>query len=553
MKAWIVVLLALVLVLGGCESPLMDMPSQGSKKGGGAIPAAGISKRVSYVTRNDYPLPRRSSWMEDVFTGREGALLKEIIIPGTHDSATYGITPDSDVSPDGSSIYNAAKTIAANWGKTQNLDTIGQLEDGIRYLDLRILKHKGEFVIVHGLVSVTLDSVLLQLQQWVQAHPREIVVVEFCLRGDLVSDTNQQEEMNSLVTSRIGSALLSGNHSPAAVTMGDIWAAGKTIVGIVSGDYLADTYDHYWKQEDALSGSYANTTSVSYLYTNQTEKLSGRDLSKLHHTSVTLTPSTRDVVDSIFLGNLTDASIWDLVQKIRYCPGEWIPGWLSQGLKVNIVIGDYYETTSLVASCIAANMAPPPAPSSSLEAAWAPGLTWIYDDDGSGADEDLSVWSPDLSALPGFVPLGDRAVRSHTAPGDGVAVVKDSVPNALSRPLGYSLVWDDKGSGGDHDLSLWMPVAPPGYTALGYVATSSYNEKPSLDAVRCVHDSYLTAASPLWIWDDDGSGADWDCGIWQPGSGGISPRTFIARRSHTDSGESLGLYRGLKPSKVTGL
>jgi len=164
-------------------------------------------------------------------------------------------------------------------------------------------------------------------------------------------------------------------------------------------------------------------------------------------------------------------------------------------------------------------------------------FTLIYDDSGTGADDDVSIWRPNLASYPGFFSLGDVAMDSHGRAPANTFLVRGS-GDALARPVGFRWVWDDKGSGGDQDGSLWEPVAPAGYTCLGTVATPNYS-KPSTDVVRCIRSEYTVPGKPAKVWDDSGSGADHDAGLWQSDPRdhlGLPPSTFVARPSHGDPG-----------------
>lgn len=151
--------------------------------------------------------------------------------------------------------------------------------------------------------------------------------------------------------------------------------------------------------------------------------------------------------------------------------------------------------------------------------------------------------APDL--LPGFFPLGDVAVSgsgningSHV-----VAVVCEGVASspeagqgkALSPPEDFEEVWSDSNStppGG----TLWRPLAPEGYVALGMVCSIN-QEKPLVNAVRCVREDLVIAAQAgALIWNDPGSGSRQYFSAWRidppeaaAGSINFAPGTFVVR------------------------
>lgn len=169
----------------------------------------------------------------------------------------------------------------------------------------------------------------------------------------------------------------------------------------------------------------------------------------------------------------------------------------------------------------------------------------LYDDTGSGARDDLSIWRPVVPA--GYHALGDVAVANNRdAPTFSVPVVKDN-PAVLREPLGYELLWSDEGSGSDSEsggkgISLWHGIAPAGYTCVGVFASEGYTQAPPASATRCIHNDYLVAGERTMIWTDAGTGSNLDAAIWTceaSSQGEVGTHTFISRRSVLDGGIDL--------------
>ncbi len=101
----------------------------------------------------------------------------------------------------------------------------------------------------------------------------------------------------------------------------------------------------------------------------------------------------------------------------------------------------------------------------------------------------------------------------------------EETPELLVPPSDWSLVWTDKGSGANKDGSMWNGVPPSKYyKCLGSVMQKGY-KKPVLPNYRCVH-SGLTKKiqNNSIIWTDKGSGADKDVTVFKlPNS-----KTFFA-------------------------
>lgn len=69
----------------------------------------------------------------------------------------------------------------------------------------------------------------------------------------------------------------------------------------------------------------------------------------------------------------------------------------------------------------------------------------FWNDQGSGADEDVSFWRPSGGEY-NFYPLGDTAVATHKGPTRASLVVSTQTLNTLAAPAGFTEVWNDEGS-----------------------------------------------------------------------------------------------------------
>ena len=44
----------------------------------------------------------------------------------------------------------------------------------------------------------------------------------------------------------------------------------------------------------------------------------------------------------------------------------------------------------------------------------------------------------------------------------------------LAPPIDFKLIWDDRKTGGGSGVSIWQPIPPPSYVALGFLATKHH-------------------------------------------------------------------------------
>ena len=149
-----------------------------------------------------------------------------------------------------------------------------------------------------------------------------------------------------------------------------------------------------------------------------------------------------------------------------------------------------------------------------IELAFVTDYDIAYGDYGTGAKSNMSIWRPKVPQ--GFFALGYYAHASHAKPTTVMFAVRSNGDNtALKHPVDYKFVWNDGGTGGDWDGTIWEPIAPPGYRAMGTVAVRGYH-KPALTEVVCVRKDLTTYASVgKTIWTDSGSGGDRDGQIFR--------------------------------------
>ncbi len=185
-----------------------------------------------------------------------------------------------------------------------------------------------------------------------------------------------------------------------------------------------------------------------------------------------------------------------------------------------------------------------------LEIMFVTDYDFVYNDRGTGANDNWSMWSPKLP--PGFSSLGHYAHASHAKPTTVmIAVRTGNDPTAIAFPRDYQRIYHDAGTGGDQDGSIWMPIAPSGYRALGMVGMNGHG-KPPANAVVCVRNDLTTYASMgKRLFTDAGSGGDLDLSVWsiQPPNvvqdskeSFVTSGSFAAHASHGNLSNSEVYY-----------
>lgn len=110
-----------------------------------------------------------SKWMEEIQDDICDSTLKDLAIPGSHNSG----------------CYRMASAIASPWTACQSHDIANQLQFGIRYFDLRFGYFAGcaedEFRVMHHHWSsrVYLEEVLSSFVQFLEKNTKEILILHF--------------------------------------------------------------------------------------------------------------------------------------------------------------------------------------------------------------------------------------------------------------------------------------------------------------------------------------------------------------------------------------
>ncbi|KAM2018735.1 hypothetical protein ACFX1T_021631 [Malus domestica] len=117
----------------------------------------------------------------------------------------------------------------------------------------------------------------------------------------------------------------------------------------------------------------------------------------------------------------------------------------------------------------------------------------------NGSCYNLTFWRP--RAPSGYVILGDCVTSRPVPPSQAVMAVSNAY-GRVRKPIGFNLIGLFSAiqgfGGGDSDVgsdcSLWMPVAPTGYTALGCIANIG-KEQPPNHIVYCIRSDLVTSTT----------------------------------------------------------
>lgn len=203
------------------------------------------------VVENPNPAVDMQNWMEVLFEHQQHVRVRDIVIPGTHQSATYDLNTSSDIAPGQTGFINVVKSDIAAISKAGSHTVYDQLRDGIRFLDLRPETHEGRYVQVHGLVGSDMEEVFDDVARFHAQNPKEIIIIEVDRAPDKKED---RYKMAQMIREKIGHAMLpnpslDASNSPDVLTVEKVWQTGKPIiVKLVENDTGFD----FWPQGSTL-------------------------------------------------------------------------------------------------------------------------------------------------------------------------------------------------------------------------------------------------------------------------------------------------------------
>lgn len=176
--------------------------------------------------------------------GSENIPLNRFIIPGTHDSGTGSIgdysttfSPTGEVSRDLVDLLSPFITgglSVEDFAKTQYNEIYRQLNDGARYIDLRVHFDGNTAYLSHDFLVIkdTVDRNLKQIKRFLDENNKEIVILKLShFKGETVE--NHESLVNNIRTT-FGDLLY--DSGDVSVKLGDLVSSGKRLITIYASE-----------------------------------------------------------------------------------------------------------------------------------------------------------------------------------------------------------------------------------------------------------------------------------------------------------------------------
>jgi len=230
-----------------------------------------------------------SSWMADNKKSLLNKKLSTVAIPGSHYSNAYGLVDDGqkqNLIVCSGEVNGPAKTLDAelaqliqanpqqvseadflNYLNTQSNNIRAQLNNGIRYLELKVCLQNANYYTSNYYLTETLDQVFNQVLDFINSNDDEIIFID--LDNNFYTDygsltNNDINIFHNYLQTRFGSYLMP-KKDWQQLTFKDIWATKHRIIILSSNPLLTKYYDIWDKNEVLNAPPQAEYTTIKKL------------------------------------------------------------------------------------------------------------------------------------------------------------------------------------------------------------------------------------------------------------------------------------------------
>ncbi|XP_017576289.1 PI-PLC X domain-containing protein 1 [Pygocentrus nattereri] len=309
---------------------------------------------VSQTPLKDLPV---DSWMSHLPNALWDIPLFNLTIPGSHNAITYCLdkndrSPVDLTQPDmlqklDKYMKPIIRPFVYKWAITQERSVREQLDCGVRYCDLRIAHRpndsSSDLYFYHGVyTTVTVETVLKEIKAWLDAHPKEVVILSFSHFLGL------SQELHTLLISTIKNVFDSKLcPKTEGVTLKNLWSLGYQL--IVSYDnHAANCHRELWSH---IPYWWANKCKAEALIEEfERRKNNGRP-GGFFVTGINLTEDLK------YICSHPTESLKDLVMSTYPTLLSWVreqkPG--SNAGSLNIIAADFVTESQFIPTVIALN------------------------------------------------------------------------------------------------------------------------------------------------------------------------------------------------------
>ncbi|MDD2666398.1 MAG: phosphatidylinositol-specific phospholipase C domain-containing protein [Methanocellales archaeon] len=353
----------------------------------------GHDQTVTFHTRlNDYGFDPKN-WMSNL---QGSTNLRKIVIPGSHDSGTYEITPSSYLCLDADNqilVFASNVGIASQWAKAQSNSILSQLNSGRRYFDIRIsdgyysglvIKDLsinnvvGSPIVCHSVGVTPPSSILDDIKQFISSNPKEIIILNFQHFYHKQEDaTDFYNDLITQIKSKLGSKIIERSTFGEKIenlTLQRLWDNGSQVLILFDKDHkvektlspedgtiFKDAYETIynnetaiWSANDFMSNIWPKASSTDALKTKLKDIVSNEmpGTDKLFVLQGVVTPNNNMYLNAISGG--LPKSLEELGNQVTPNVESWVVNdWVDKDL--NIIMCDWVSNSIITQLCYLIN------------------------------------------------------------------------------------------------------------------------------------------------------------------------------------------------------
>ncbi|KAI9777132.1 MAG: PI-PLC X domain-containing protein 2 [Geoglossum umbratile] len=312
----------------------------------------GLNGYAFGLALGDYP-PSYGPWMGQMASQLGPKMLRQVALPGTHDSGTYGINLFSPVADDdlqwlqwievNITLATLVKALMKSWSISQPLDFAHQLAAGIRYFDLRVQAFKDDaghisHKFVHGLVSVSADELFNHVNTFLSqsGNDKEVILLDFNHFYDF--DDVAHVNLAASILFQFRDKLAPSNLG-ADVTLSTLWGTNNRIVTFYADAATASKNYFLWSST-TISSPWPNKQTandvLAYL-----DGLMPYAESTFFVLQGVITPDSDLIQQGLTPFTDNPNGLFELAETINSPLVDRLKSWKGKG--VNVVIADFFN------------------------------------------------------------------------------------------------------------------------------------------------------------------------------------------------------------------
>lgn len=244
-------------------------------------------------------------------------------------------------------------SIVYRWSLTQHLSVKGQLEHGVRYLDLRLCGRPGspDVYVTHGLYGHRLKDILVEVSEFLEENPKEFLILDFNHFYNMTSVDHR--EVLILIISAFREKILGGDSPNLAgkMTLEEIWKTPARMI-VFYGHPSRNEFSFFWSRE-YIQSPWANTdnsTALVNFHERNYNQNARRGAGEFYVWQGVLTPSAKTIIT-----NICSSVESKLVPRANPAFLGWLKNKVPSHVGINICCVDFVEKYNFVPNVLSLN------------------------------------------------------------------------------------------------------------------------------------------------------------------------------------------------------